>query len=108
MGDFCDLGRRRGRTRSGLQGRCPFVARPTWHPTNVWMIENYVGVQTAVNEGALFGMGAGFGSLFALLSVLAGAGILVWLGWFGAIESCAVHRSRLRHCRNLWQSSTID
>ena len=52
-----------------------------------WLIENYVGIQTAVNEGALFGMGAGFGTMFAILSVIAGLGILVWLSWFGAIES---------------------
>lgn len=59
---------------------------PGVQPT-YWLLENYVGIQTAVNEGALFGMGAGFGSLFAVLSVLAGIGIVVWLGWFGAIES---------------------
>lgn len=52
-----------------------------------WIIENWVGIETAVNEGALFGMGAGFGTLFATLSVLAGIGILVWLMRFGAIDS---------------------
>ncbi len=59
---------------------------PGFQPT-YWIIKDYVGIQTAVNVGALFGMGAGFGSLFAVLSVLAGIGILVWLGWFRAIES---------------------
>ncbi|MCC6508345.1 MAG: signal peptidase II [Pirellulaceae bacterium] len=52
-----------------------------------WLIEGWVGIETAVNEGALFGMGAGFGTMFAALSVAAGLGILVWLAWFGAIES---------------------
>lgn len=59
---------------------------PGIQPT-YWLIEDYVGIQTAVNVGALFGMGAGLGTVFAVLSVLAGAGIIVWLGWFGAIES---------------------
>jgi len=49
-----------------------------------WLIEPYVGIQTAVNPGALFGIGAGAGRLFALLSVVAALGILVWLFRFGA------------------------
>lgn len=44
-----------------------------------WLIENYVGIETAVNPGAVFGMGAGRGLLFASLSVVAGIGIMVWL-----------------------------
>ncbi len=52
-----------------------------------WLIEGWVGIETAVNEGALFGMGAGYGSIFALLSIFAGIGIVVWLAMFGAIES---------------------
>jgi signal peptidase II len=52
-----------------------------------WLIENYVGIETAVNLGALFGMGAGFGSVFAILSVIAGLAILIWLSKFRAIES---------------------
>lgn len=55
---------------------------PPW-----WLLEGMVGIETAVNEGALFGMGAGFGSLFALLSIVAAIGILVWLSLFSAIES---------------------
>lgn len=53
----------------------------------LWLIENYVGIETAVNLGALFGMGAGFGTFFAVLSVVAAIAILVWLGRFRAIES---------------------
>jgi signal peptidase II len=52
-----------------------------------WIAEGYVGIQTAVNPGALFGLGAGFGSVFAGLSIVAMIGILVWLARFRAIES---------------------
>ncbi|MCA9193210.1 MAG: signal peptidase II [Planctomycetales bacterium] len=55
---------------------------PPW-----WLVEPYVGIQTAVNPGALFGFGAGWGSFFATLSVIAGVGIFVWLWRFGAINS---------------------
>jgi signal peptidase II len=49
-----------------------------------WVWEPYIGVETALNRGALFGIGAGFGSGFAVLSVLAAIGIVVWLFWFRA------------------------
>ena len=52
-----------------------------------WLIEPYVGIETAVNPGALFGLGAGFGFVFAILSVAAAVGIFVWLAKFRAIES---------------------
>ena len=52
-----------------------------------WLIEPYVGIETAVNPGALFGMGAGFGSVFATLSVVAAIAILVWLHRYRAIDS---------------------
>lgn len=52
-----------------------------------WLIEPYVGIETAVNPGALFGMGAGFGVVFAVLSLLAAVAIVVWLSVFRAIES---------------------
>lgn len=44
-----------------------------------WLIQGYVGIETSLNRGALFGMGAGFSSLFAVLSVSAITGIMVWL-----------------------------
>jgi signal peptidase II len=44
-----------------------------------WLVEGHFGVETSVNPGALFGMGAGWWWLFALLSVLALAGIITWL-----------------------------
>ena len=52
-----------------------------------WIIDGYVGIETAVNLGALFGMGAGFGNVFATLSILAAIAILIWLSRFQAIES---------------------
>jgi signal peptidase II len=44
-----------------------------------WLIEPYVGIETAVNQGALFGLGQGKGWLFAILSVVALVGICIWL-----------------------------
>ncbi len=55
------------------------LASPIW-----WIWEPYIGIETALNRGALFGMGAGFGKGFAALSVIAAVGIVVWLFWLGA------------------------
>lgn len=55
---------------------------PPW-----WLIEPYVGIETAVNQGALFGMGQGRGWLFAMLSVVALIGICVWLFVLRAAQS---------------------
>lgn len=52
-----------------------------------WLWENYVGIQTALNRGALFGMGAGGGRIFAGLSILAAIGIVIWLFALGAARS---------------------
>lgn len=49
-----------------------------------WLWEPYVGIEPAVNIGALFGMGGGFGHVFAGLSVVAAVGITLWLFKFGA------------------------
>jgi signal peptidase II len=56
--------------------------QPPW-----WLIEGMVGIETAVNIGALFGMGAGYGWFFAVASILASIAILVWLSRFGAVHS---------------------
>jgi len=61
----------------GLPGQLP-----PW-----WLIESYVGIETAVNQGALFGMGQGQGWLFAILSLIALVGICVWLFVFKAAQS---------------------
>jgi signal peptidase II len=55
---------------------------PTW-----WLFEGYVGIQTAVNPGALFGFGAGWGKAFAVLSIIAATGIVVWLFSYKAARS---------------------
>ena len=52
-----------------------------------WVIDGYFGIETAVNIGAVFGIGAGKGTLFAVLSVVAAIGIVVWLFRFRAAES---------------------
>ena len=44
-----------------------------------WIFPHYVGIQTAVNQGALFGMGQGMSLWFAVLSVVAFAGVVYWL-----------------------------
>lgn len=54
-------------------------------PNNEWWLwEPYVGIETAINTGALFGMGGGYGHIFAGLSVGAAIGIVVWLFRYGA------------------------
>ena len=52
-----------------------------------WVIDGYFGIETAVNIGAVFGVGAGKGTLFAILSVVAAIGIVIWLFRFRAAES---------------------
>lgn len=52
-----------------------------------WIIDGIFGIETAVNIGAVFGMGAGQGLVFAALSIVAAVGILIWLFWFGAAWS---------------------
>lgn len=44
-----------------------------------WIVEPFVGIETAVNMGALFGLGQGMGWLFSSLSIVAAIGILYWL-----------------------------
>jgi signal peptidase II len=55
---------------------------PPW-----WLVDGHVGVETAVNIGAVFGLGAGQGALFAALSIFAAMGIFVWLFRYQAILS---------------------
>ncbi|MEM6365186.1 MAG: signal peptidase II [Planctomycetota bacterium] len=52
-----------------------------------WVIDGYFGIQTAVNIGAVFGIGAGKGWLFAALSVFAAIGVVIWLFFFEAASS---------------------
>lgn len=50
-----------------------------------WIIEPFLGIETALNNGALFGYGQGYTVLFSVLSCIALGGILVWLA-YGAIR----------------------
>jgi signal peptidase II len=52
-----------------------------------WMIDGVFGIQTAVNIGAVFGIGAGQGLFFAAFSIVAFFGILVWMFKYGGLES---------------------
>jgi signal peptidase II len=47
---------------------------PPW-----WLVENRLGIETSLNPGALFGMGAGWWWLFAAFSLVALVGIVTWL-----------------------------
>lgn len=52
----------------------------------LWLWDNVAGLQTSLNEGALFGMGQGKVVFFAVLSILAFAGIIIWLFPFAAAK----------------------
>ena len=52
----------------------PEPNKPAW-----WLIQDRLGIQTALNNGALFGMGGGNRLIFASLSVAALVGIMTWL-----------------------------
>lgn len=56
-------------------------------PEPWWLLEPYIGIETAVNQGALFGLGQGKGWLFAILSIVASIGICIWLFVFKASMS---------------------
>lgn len=56
-------------------------------PSIYWVIPNVLGFETALNQGALFGIGQGFGLLFCAISILALLLILVWLFVFGYAKS---------------------
>ncbi|HET6883698.1 MAG TPA: signal peptidase II [Pirellulales bacterium] len=45
----------------------------------LWLWKPFIGLQTSLNQGALFGMGQGKVWLFAALSIAAGVGIIYWL-----------------------------
>lgn len=49
-------------------------AEPVW-----WLVSNWLGVETSVNHGALFGLGFGYSWVFATLSFVAILGIGYWL-----------------------------
>jgi signal peptidase II len=50
----------------------------------IWLWDNIFGLETSLNEGALFGIGQGQVALFATLSVAAAIGVFYWLFYAGA------------------------
>ena len=44
-----------------------------------WLWQPVFGIETSLNPGALFGMGAGNSHWFAALSIIAAIGIVAWL-----------------------------
>ncbi len=50
--------------------------RPVW-----WIIEGVLGFQTTLNEGAVFGIGQGFSTFFAVMGVIALGLFLAWFFW---------------------------
>lgn len=65
------------------------LATKTWMFANLdgrtwWLIDGVFGFQTALNEGALFGVGQGLSFFFAALSIGAAIGIVLWLFGSGA------------------------
>ena len=48
----------------------------------IWLVQEMLSLETSLNEGALFGMGAGWGLLFIALSFVALLGIGYWV-WRG-------------------------
>ena len=50
-----------------------------------WIVEGYFGIETAINRGALFGMGQGYTTVFVTLSFIAFFGILYWMFAAGAV-----------------------
>ncbi|MFN3160403.1 MAG: signal peptidase II [Rubinisphaera brasiliensis] len=82
IGTIWDLG-----TKSAVFSSLGYPGRfSEWTQTflNGWVEFRFL---TSFNEGALWGMGQGFSSLFALLSVLAAIGILTWLTYFRGAAS---------------------
>lgn len=47
-----------------------------------WWIDGIFGLQCSTNPGALFGFGQGYSFVFAMISLVAIVGIVVWLFWF--------------------------
>lgn len=56
-----------------------WLGPPSRNENIYWVVEDYVGIETALNYGAVFGMGQGKVWLFALMSFVALGGILFWL-----------------------------
>ena len=56
-----------------------YPLEPPFYQEPYWIFEPIFGIQTSTNAGALFGLGQGYSSLFASLSVVVLIGVWVWL-----------------------------
>ena len=66
-------------TKSWIFGRLGMPGTKSETLGTIWVWNGVFGFQTALNEGALFGMGQGFVLAFAFLSIAMLAGIVIWL-----------------------------
>lgn len=55
-----------------------------------WILEDYVGLETSINTGALGGIGSGHTTGLAVISVLATLGIIFWVVTGGAVADRTV------------------
>ena len=69
-------------TKEWIFNRLGTRGDPGWHTWWIW--EGVFGFETLLNKGALFGMGQGWVTTFAVLSVAAAVGVLLWLFYAGA------------------------
>lgn len=62
----------------------------TWnnYGAPVWLVTDYFGIETSVNRGALFGMGAGYTALFVVLSAAA----LIVISYVTLIRAASIDR----------------
>ena len=60
------------------------LGMPRLNQQPIWIWQGVLSFETSLNEGALFGMGQGWGWAFIGLSLVAVAGIVYWLLWQGA------------------------
>lgn len=57
-----------------------WLGQPEYGKENIyWVVQDYVGIETALNRGALFGAMQGFVWFFCAMSVVALGGIAFWL-----------------------------
>jgi len=63
-----------------------FQSSELYRGSEWWLLQDHIGIQKSLNEGALFGMGQGRTWFFAVFSLIALVAIPVWLFWFRAAQ----------------------
>ncbi len=76
-------------TAADLYSKAAIFAKFGWpgEQPPYWIIQDHFAIETALNPGAVFGIGAGRSEWFATFSVIAAIGIIVWLFKFRAASS---------------------